>query len=123
MLTASETRTPTCSGRSGVEEATQGGKDIVAKLHPVSMVLGGLVAYPIEQAAPLLQAYRDFATNAPDNLSTTVMFLSVPPAPMFPAHLHGQRVAAIALCYAGPLDKGQELVGPLHTPSVHPCSI
>ncbi len=44
---------------------------------------------------------------------TVVAFLSAPPAPFVPAHLHGAPMVAVAICYAGSIEEGQRAVEPL----------
>lgn len=76
------------------------------RLHPVSTVLGGLVLYPAAQAREVLRFYRDFTATAPDELTTLAAFLTAPPAPFIPAHLHGAPMVGVVVCYAGPIDEG-----------------
>ncbi|MGH9625934.1 MAG: FAD-binding oxidoreductase, partial [Bryobacteraceae bacterium] len=58
------------------------------RLHPVKMVHFGPTFWPIEEAANVLRAYRSFIADAPDDVNGFFVFLVVPPAPMFPEHLH-----------------------------------
>jgi FAD/FMN-containing dehydrogenase len=74
------------------------------RLYPLSHVVGGLVAHPIERAGEVLRFYRDFVENAPDELTTLVVFVTMP---------DGFRVVGIGACYAGPLEQGEEVIGPL----------
>jgi FAD/FMN-containing dehydrogenase len=86
------------------------------QLHAVAPpVLAGLVFHPIERGAELLRFYRDFVAGAPDELSAYVVLRVAPPAPFLPEHVHGTAVVAIAVCYAGPLEEGEELVRPLRS--------
>ena len=68
------------------------------RLHPVSMVLGGMLIHPAARAKELLRFYRDFVKTAPDTLTTMLVFLSGPPAPFLPPELYGQPLVAIAVC-------------------------
>jgi FAD/FMN-containing dehydrogenase len=83
------------------------------RLQPVGMVLGGAVFYPASQAREVLRAYAEYATAAPDELTTMAMLLPAPPAPFLPAAVHGTPVVVIMVCYAGDLDEGQRVVAPL----------
>lgn len=93
------------------------------RLHPVGpMVLGGLALYPADQARDLLCAYRDFMATAPDELQVMAVFLSAPPAPFVPPEFHGAPMVALAACYAGPVEDGQEVLAPLlvaHPPAMN----
>ena len=84
------------------------------RLHPIGpIVLGGMVLYPASQAKELLHFYRDYMTSAPDELTAAPVFLTAPPAPFIPAHLHATPMVAIAACYAGSIEAGQGAVEPL----------
>jgi len=71
------------------------------RLQPVSMVNFGPTFWPLEQSREVLKAYRDFIVKAPEEVSGFFGFLVVPPAPMFPEHLHMKKVAAIVWCCTG----------------------
>lgn len=83
------------------------------QLHPVSTVVGGPVFYAVEQREDALRFYREFMTDAPEELGAFFAFLKVPPGPPFPEHLHNQTVCGIVCCYAGSLEEGEEVVKPL----------
>jgi FAD binding domain-containing protein/berberine-like enzyme len=71
------------------------------RLHPVGMVNFGPTFWPLEQAADVLRAYRRFIVNAPEYVNGFFAFLVVPPASMFPEHLHLKKVCAIVWCCTG----------------------
>ncbi len=71
------------------------------RLHPVSVVQFGPTFWPLEEAATVLRSYRDFIQKAPENVNGFFAFLIVPPAPMFPEHLHLKKVCAIVWCCTG----------------------
>lgn len=73
-------------------------------LHPVSTVVGGIVAHPLPRAREVLQFYRDFIATAPDELTTIVIFATTP---------EGHQIIGIAACYAGPVEQGEEVIRPL----------
>jgi FAD/FMN-containing dehydrogenase len=73
-------------------------------LHPVSTVVGGVVAHPLSRAKEVLQFYRHFIATAPDELTTLVIFATTP---------EGHQIIGIAACYAGPLEQGEEVIRPL----------
>jgi FAD binding domain/Berberine and berberine like len=72
--------------------------------HPVSNVLGGLVAYTRDQAAGVLRHYRDFMTTAPDELTAYAGLVSLP---------DGTPVVGIMVCYCGDLTEGERALNPL----------
>jgi FAD/FMN-containing dehydrogenase len=84
------------------------------QLHPVGpIVLGGLLAYKAEDAERVLRFYREFIQNAPDELTTFVVFLTAPPLPFLPKEVHGSHLIAILVCYCGKIEEGQTLLEPL----------
>ena len=71
------------------------------RCHPLATVLAGPVLYDMDDAAKLLEWYRDFLPAAPDDLSGFFAFLSIPPAPPFPEELHLRKVCGVAWTQAG----------------------
>jgi FAD/FMN-containing dehydrogenase len=83
------------------------------RLHPVNMVHFGPTFWPLEEATEVLKAYRDFIKTAPEDLNGFFAFLVIPPAPMFPEHLHLKMVCGIVWCYTGPAEKLEERLKPM----------
>jgi FAD/FMN-containing dehydrogenase len=84
------------------------------RLYPVGpMVLGGVAFYTADKAAALLRFFRDYVEKVPDELTAVAVFLIAPPAPFIPSHLHGAKLVAIALLYAGSIEAGQAAVAPV----------
>jgi FAD/FMN-containing dehydrogenase len=84
------------------------------RLHPVGPgVLSGLIVYPTTDAKSVLQQYRDFAANAPDELSVWTVLRKAPPLPFLPERVHGKEMIALALIYAGDPKQGEPLIEPL----------
>jgi FAD binding domain/Berberine and berberine like len=76
------------------------------QLHPVDLVLAGVLSYPLAMAPRVLRFYDDFAKAAPDELSTAASLGRTPA---------GEPTVSIAVCYCGPLDEGEQLLRPLRT--------
>ncbi|HEV8718765.1 MAG TPA: FAD-binding oxidoreductase [Candidatus Binatia bacterium] len=74
------------------------------QLHRVGPVLGGIVAYPFEKAKEVLKFFREFTSTAPDELASAVILITMP---------DGTPVAGIAVCYNGPIEAGERILGPL----------
>jgi FAD/FMN-containing dehydrogenase len=68
-------------------------------LHPIGPLLAGMLTYPVPRAREVLHLYRDLTRTAPDELTAGVALVSTPDGPM----------AALALCYCGPLAEGERL--------------
>ena len=62
------------------------------RLHPVGpLVTLAAPFYALEDAERVLPAWRDFMATAPDEVSSSALFWSVPAVEAFPAELHGGR--------------------------------
>jgi FAD/FMN-containing dehydrogenase len=84
------------------------------QMRPVGpMVIAGLVLYPAEMAHEVIAFFREFASQAPEELTALLLLRIAPAAPFLPTELHGRSVAGIAVCYAGPVEEGAEAVKPL----------
>ena len=84
------------------------------RLHPVGPdVLSGLIVYPISEAKRVLQQYREFVAKAPDELAVWAVLRHAPPLPFLPREVHGNKIIALALIYAGDPKQGEPLIQPL----------
>jgi FAD/FMN-containing dehydrogenase len=83
-------------------------------LYPVGTLYGGDIFYPMEKAAEVLGAYARWSAGLPDEWSTGVAFLNIPPLPALPDLLRGRSVIALRGCYCGesPGD-GEEMLRPV----------
>lgn len=64
--------------------------------------------HPIEAAGEVLRYYRDFMSDAPNEVSCYALMVHVPPAAPFPSEHHGAPALALVACHSGPLEKGRE---------------
>jgi hypothetical protein len=76
------------------------------QLHPVDLILAGVLSYPLSVAPRVLRFYNDFVKATPDELSTAVSLARTP---------SGEPMLSIAVCYCGPIDEGEQLLYPLRT--------
>jgi FAD/FMN-containing dehydrogenase len=91
------------------------------QLHPISMVYGGPMLWPLEQAADVMKFWRDFILTAPEEINGWFAFITVPPAPPFPEQFHMQKMCAIVWCSTAPMERAEELLKPIRafrTPAV-----
>jgi len=85
------------------------------RLQPVKMVHFGPTFWPLDEAAKVVGAYRDFIKAAPENISGFFAFLVVPPAPMFPEHLHLKKVCGVVWCCTGSAEEVEKSLKPMRT--------
>jgi hypothetical protein len=84
------------------------------RLNPVGpTVLAGPIFWLMEDASNALRFYREWIKEIPEELTTIVSCRKAPPLPFVPRELHGQLVAGVVCCYAGPVEKGEKVVKPL----------
>src|SRR6478736_5533419 len=83
------------------------------KLHPIDTIYGGPILYELSETAEVMKWYRDLIKTAPDDLNGWFAFLTVPPAPPFPEHLHMKKMCGVVWAYAGPLEKAEETFKPI----------
>jgi len=83
-------------------------------LHEIgTTVLAGPIAWAMEDSPEVLRFYRDFAREAPDDLTTIVQFRTLPAFPIFPAQFHGRKVLQVAAMWAGDPYRGERALAPL----------
>jgi hypothetical protein len=75
-------------------------------LVPVDTVLAGFVAYPLELAPQVVQAYRTLTANAPDELTSILALVTMPDAPA---------MVAPVVTWSGELAEGERVLAPLRT--------
>ena len=83
------------------------------RLHEVGTVIGGPTFWPVESAAEVLSAYREFLPNAPRELNGFFAFNTVPPGPPFPEEIHMRKICGVVWCYVGDEDDAARAMAPL----------
>jgi hypothetical protein len=83
------------------------------RLHEVGDVFAGPTFWPVEAAAEVLSAYREFLPSAPRELNGFFAFATVPPAPPFPEEIHLREVCGVVWCYVGAEEDGARAMAPL----------
>ena len=61
----------------------------------------------------MLRLYRDLVADAPDELTTILNLRHAPALPFAAAELHGRPVVAVDVCYAGAVERGEQVLAPL----------
>ncbi len=82
--------------------------------HPVGPeVLSGMIVHPFSDAREVLHKYREFAAQAPEELTVWVVMRKAPPLPFLPEEVHGTEVVVLAALYAGDMADGEKALAPL----------
>jgi len=76
-------------------------------------VIAGMLVFPAERAAAVLDRYTALAQDAPRELGTIVNLRHAPPAPWLPADLHGRPVVLVGVCWTGVPGEEGPLLAPL----------
>jgi FAD binding domain/Berberine and berberine like len=84
------------------------------RLYSLTTIYGGAVFYPVEKAREVLYLYDRWSAGLPDEMTTAVAFMNVPPLPSLPEPLRGRSVVVVKGCYCGekPAD-GEEMFRPV----------
>lgn len=83
------------------------------RLHPVAEVYGGPIAYRGEDTETVLDFYREFLPNAPEELGGFLGLHLAPPLPFLPKEWHFRPVCLVVPCWAGATEEGERMVRPL----------
>jgi UDP-N-acetylenolpyruvoylglucosamine reductase len=84
------------------------------RLQPVKDIYGGPMFFDLKDAGTVLRFYREFIANAPEQLGGFPAWQIAPPLPFIPAERHGETFLAFVACWAGPVDRGEGALKPLH---------
>jgi hypothetical protein len=83
------------------------------RLYPVRELYAGDLFFPIQRAAEVLHAWRDWTATVPDEVTSLVHLLQLPPLPQLPEPLRGRAFAMVEAAYLGDAGTGTELTQPL----------
>ena len=83
------------------------------RLHPVHTIIGGPTLWHREQTTEVMQWFRDYMEQAPEDLYGFFAILTVPPGPPFPEELHLKKMCGVVWCYTGPEAEAEEVFQPI----------
>lgn len=84
------------------------------RLHDVGpKLVAGLVFYSMDDVDSVIDFYRDYIKDIPDDLGTWLLFRKAPISSALPKDIHGKPVVAISITYNGSLEDGQKYTAPL----------
>ena len=84
------------------------------RLHPVKDIYGGPMFFELKHAGDILRFFREYIKDAPEEMGAFPAFQIAPPLPFIPEKRHGETLALMVACWAGPLDKGEKALKPFH---------
>jgi hypothetical protein len=82
-------------------------------LYPVQHAHAGWLAWDWREAEPVLKRWSDWATGAPDAVTSSARILRLPPAPELPAEIRGRSLVAIDGVVLGDYYTAGALLAPL----------
>lgn len=83
------------------------------KLHPISTVFAGPIAWDQRHARTIMRRYREFLPHATEDLGLFLGLKTVLSSAPFPQELWGKRICLLMCCYDGPEDAGRKALAPL----------
>ncbi|WP_217550680.1 FAD-binding oxidoreductase [Pantoea sp. GbtcB22] len=83
------------------------------KLHPVTHVVAGVLAWPAKDIPQVLRLARSWLAEAPDKASLIALVWTAPPLPFLPESLHFERSIMLIPTWFGDPDEADQVLGPL----------
>ena len=82
-------------------------------LFPIEQVYAGILWYPVDRAAEVLNAWRTWTDELPDEMTSVGRILQFPPVPEIPEPLRGQSFVVIQAIWLGEQEEADRLLAPL----------
>ena len=83
------------------------------RLHPVDQIVGGPIFFELDAAADVMDFYRQYIAQAPEELGAFFAFHIAPPLPFIPEDRHGDNLCAVVTCWTGPEGDAAAVLKPL----------
>ncbi|MGD9704335.1 MAG: FAD-binding oxidoreductase [Acidimicrobiia bacterium] len=80
------------------------------ELYPVRTVYAGNLLYPVEMAREVMTRWRDWASTASDELTSSVVIMNFPPLEEVPEPVRGRSFVIVRGCWSGDLAEGEALL-------------
>ena len=84
------------------------------RVHPLEQIYGGPMFFELDDARAVLEWYRGFIGEAPEEFGGFPAWQIAPPLPFIPEDRHGEPFLAFVGCWAGPVEQGEQALKPLH---------
>ena len=82
-------------------------------LYPVAEVYAGILFFPFERAAEVLNAWSEWVEDTPEEITSAGRLMQFPPIPDIPEHVRGRSFVMVEAAYIGTESDGAELLRPL----------
>jgi FAD/FMN-containing dehydrogenase len=82
-------------------------------LFPVRELYAGALHFSGDDAREVLHAYRRFTSGAPNEVTSSIVFLRAPDLPFVPEFMRGKLTVSVRLSYLGSAADGEALIAPL----------
>jgi FAD/FMN-containing dehydrogenase len=82
-------------------------------LYPIGELYAGTLFFPIQRAAEVLRAWREWTLAVPDEVTSEARLLRLPPLPELPEPLRGRAFVMVEAACLSDAGTGAELVRPL----------
>jgi hypothetical protein len=83
------------------------------RLFPYGEVYAGMLMWPYERADEVLRTWREWTRTAPEEVTTSMRIMHLPPLPELPEFLRGRSIVVIDGAYAGGSEAGAEAIAAL----------
>ena len=83
------------------------------QLHEVGDIVGGPMFYEFDDAAAVLEGYRDYIAEAPEELGCFFGWQIAPPLPFIPEDRVGDLFCVLVTCWNGPHEEAERVLRPL----------
>ena len=83
------------------------------QLHEVGDIVGGPLFYDFDDAAAVLECYREFIAEAPEQLGCFFGWQIAPPVPFIPEDRVGDLFCVLVTCWNGPHEEAEKVLRPL----------
>jgi FAD/FMN-containing dehydrogenase len=85
------------------------------ELVPVPALFGGQILYPAARAAEAIAAYAEWIATAPEEVTSAIAVIRIPPAPFVPEPLRGITAISISACALAEPAAAEALLAPLRS--------
>jgi FAD/FMN-containing dehydrogenase len=82
-------------------------------LYPVAEVYAGVLFFPFERAAEVLNAWSAWVEDTPEEITSAGRLMQFPPIPDIPEPMRGRSFVLVEAAYMGSEEEGAELLAPL----------